>query len=329
MVERETQSDFNSFNRTIPCISDFSLEKQFQNVYTNAKFKEVQHQFGKLMKCNNSHLKSEGAISTYQVIESISLMGNRMIDKIFGVFFNEDEFDVKCTCAMFELKGILCRHSIYVLLTKKVITVSPRYILDRWRKDIKRKYTFIKSGYDAFVGNPDNQRHDKMCKNFEELTSFTKDNVKHFMDVMKNVDMLQEKYHNSLAITSSSCNKVIQSNDGLAVQSSNKVLTPIKVRRVVKPLSRRKVPAVEKATKKLAKKKKKVSIVSKPSSDKNVKRKQKKQVDIFFSLLLNKHYLTRFHLGFYENTFTQLFLICRLRKQRNINTTLAKLHLYL
>jgi hypothetical protein len=252
MVERETQSDFDSFNCTIPCISVFFLEKQFQNVYTNAKFKEVQRQFGKLMKCNNSHLKSEGAVSTYQVIESISLLGNRMINKIFGVFFNEDEFDVKCTYAMFELKGILCRHSISVLLTKQVTMMSPRYILDRWRKDIKRKYTFIKSSYDAFVGNPADQRHDKMCKKIEELASLIKDNVEHFMNVMKNVDMLKEKYRalkpvapsqpshcNSLAITSSSCNKVIQSSDDLAVQSSNKVLTPIKVRRVGKPPSRR------------------------------------------------------------------------------------------
>ena len=88
------------------------------------------------------------------------------------------------------------------------------------------------------------------------------------MDVMKNVDMLKERYRtlksvapsqpshrNSLAITSSSCNKVIQSSDGLAVQSSNKVLSPIEVRHVGKPPSRRKVPAVEKATKKQAKKK--------------------------------------------------------------------------
>jgi hypothetical protein len=41
MVENEKRADFDSFNRTIPCISPLILEKQFQDVYTNAKFKEV------------------------------------------------------------------------------------------------------------------------------------------------------------------------------------------------------------------------------------------------------------------------------------------------
>jgi hypothetical protein len=41
MVENETRADFDSFNRTIPCISALQLEKQFQVVYTNAKFIEV------------------------------------------------------------------------------------------------------------------------------------------------------------------------------------------------------------------------------------------------------------------------------------------------
>jgi hypothetical protein len=41
MVENEKLADFDSFNRTIPCISPLPLEKQFQDVYTNAKFKEI------------------------------------------------------------------------------------------------------------------------------------------------------------------------------------------------------------------------------------------------------------------------------------------------
>ncbi|XP_059444592.1 protein FAR1-RELATED SEQUENCE 5-like isoform X2 [Corylus avellana] len=234
MVERETHSDFDCFNRTIPCVTVFPLEKLFQDVYTNAKFKEVQEQFGTCVSCNNSLLKSEGAISTYQVIETVVVPGNRMIDKIFGVFFNEDEFEVKCTCAMFELRGIICKHSISVLLTKKVTTLPSRYILDRWMKNIKRKYTLIKSSCDAFVGNSSSQRYDRMCKNCEELASLTSESVEYFMEVMKTVDMLKEKYralrsvvpsqryHNvSHAVASASCNEAIQSNDGLHLYGNN------------------------------------------------------------------------------------------------------------
>jgi hypothetical protein len=194
MVENETHADFDSFNRTIPCISFFPFEKQFQDVYTNAKFKEVHEQIRNVMCCNNSHLKSEGAISTYEVKEYLVDVGERMIEKTFVVYFNEDELEVKCTCTFFELRGILCRHSISVLFTKKVITLPPRYFLDRWKKDIKREYSMLKSSYDAFSDNPIAQIHDKLRKNFEELIWLISGNVEHCMDLMKIIDELKEKY---------------------------------------------------------------------------------------------------------------------------------------
>jgi len=119
MVEKEKKVNFDSFNRTIPCLSLLSLEKQFQDVYTNVKFKEVHDQFGKVMYCNNKVLRSEGAMSTYEVIEYVVIFGNQ-VEKTFTVDFNEDELEVKCTCALFELRGILCRYSISVLMAKNV-----------------------------------------------------------------------------------------------------------------------------------------------------------------------------------------------------------------
>jgi hypothetical protein len=59
MVENETRVDFDSFSCMIPCLSLLFLEKQFQDVYTNVKLKEVNESFVKVMYCNNSHLKSE------------------------------------------------------------------------------------------------------------------------------------------------------------------------------------------------------------------------------------------------------------------------------
>ncbi|KAF5447271.1 hypothetical protein F2P56_032838 [Juglans regia] len=83
-VEVETIADFNSYNQTIPCVTPFLFEKQFQAVYTNAKFKEIQGE------------------------------------------------------------------KIYVL--------PERYILDRWRKDLKRRYTLVKSSYDDLRDNADTRR---------------------------------------------------------------------------------------------------------------------------------------------------------------------------
>jgi hypothetical protein len=101
MVEREARADFDCYNRTSPSVTDFALEKHFQNAYTNVKFKKVQAEFKPRLNVNNCLLKSEGAVSTHRVIET---NGNRMLDKTFSVFFNNDEFEVKYTCALFELR---------------------------------------------------------------------------------------------------------------------------------------------------------------------------------------------------------------------------------
>jgi hypothetical protein len=73
------------------------------------------------------------------VIETDVLPGNCMIDKTFMVCFNNDEFEVKCTCALFELRGIICRHSISVLFTNKVTMLPSRYILDKMKEGYKLK----------------------------------------------------------------------------------------------------------------------------------------------------------------------------------------------
>jgi zinc finger SWIM domain-containing protein 3 len=88
------------------------------------------------------------AISTYEVIEYVIGFGNQ-VEKTFVVYFNKYELEVKCTYALFELRDILCKHSISVLMTKNVRTLPSRYILDRWRKDIKwpRKATVEEKGF--------------------------------------------------------------------------------------------------------------------------------------------------------------------------------------
>jgi hypothetical protein len=41
-MENERLADFRSFNATIACLSHYGFESQFQNAFTNAKFKEFQ-----------------------------------------------------------------------------------------------------------------------------------------------------------------------------------------------------------------------------------------------------------------------------------------------
>jgi hypothetical protein len=271
MVESEIRADFDSFNCTIPCISALQLEKQFQVVYTNAKFKEVRGQFVKMMSCNNSLLKSEGAISTFEVIDYVAV-GDHLIEKTFLVYFNEDELEVKCTCALFEVRCILCRHSLSVLRTKKATTLPQRYFLDKWRKDIKGEYSKLKSSYDAIGDNPNAQIHDKLRNNFKELLSLTSVNTeKRCMELMKRMDQLKELWR---------CEN--QSSPGIpatvASSSCKNVLCPVNVTCKGRPQTKRKVTVIETVVKKF-------KVSSKPPRNNNTKTKRRKiQVSDFFFL---------------------------------------------
>jgi hypothetical protein len=66
----------------------------------------------------------------------------------------------------------LCRYAMYMLTDILDITLlSEKYILNRWRKDLKQKYQFIKSNYDPLIDNPTAERYSDLCKHMFELAS--------------------------------------------------------------------------------------------------------------------------------------------------------------
>ncbi|RYR64034.1 hypothetical protein Ahy_A03g010185 [Arachis hypogaea] len=66
----------------------------------------------------------------------------------FIVTYDAISREVKCQCLLFESRGILYRHSLSVLNFERVDKVAPKYILERWSKNIKRRHTHIKSSQD-------------------------------------------------------------------------------------------------------------------------------------------------------------------------------------
>ncbi|KAF5457943.1 hypothetical protein F2P56_022014 [Juglans regia] len=120
-VENENQADFNSFNFTIPCISHLALEKKFQDVYTNAKFKEVQQEIMGMIYCHCRFEKMEGVIAIYSVDDQVK--AEDFIKAVtYTLYFNEAECEVKCVCGLFEMRGIICRHILAIFSAKKVLS---------------------------------------------------------------------------------------------------------------------------------------------------------------------------------------------------------------
>ncbi|KAF5477265.1 hypothetical protein F2P56_003916 [Juglans regia] len=70
----------------------------------------------------------------------------------YQVYFNEDECEAKCMCGLFEMRSILCRHILVIFSVRDVRVLPSKYIMDRWREDINRRYALIRSSYDDLSG---------------------------------------------------------------------------------------------------------------------------------------------------------------------------------
>jgi hypothetical protein len=220
-IVKENMLDFCLVNRIIACISHFGFESQFQKAYTNAKFKEFQVEVASMMYCHAFFERMEALNLTYCVTESKKVF-DTVKDIMFKVFFNEKDFEIRCTCCLFEFKGILCRHILCVLkLTAKTESVPSCYILPRWRKDIKRRYTLIKSGFDQLAGNEELQRVAKACDAFYEVASsciHTENDLSKVMDRIENL---------KLEMTCQESFSEITEGDNLVQNQMTKILDPV------------------------------------------------------------------------------------------------------
>ncbi|RYR09108.1 hypothetical protein Ahy_B05g077205 [Arachis hypogaea] len=192
--QAERESDAADFHTVIPCATKSSIEAQFQDVYTHQKFRKFQAQFREKANCITRLTNSALGYSVYEVGEQVS---SSIFNK-FVVTYDSVAAEVKCQCLLFESRGILCRHALSVLSFEQVSQVSPRYILERWSKKVKRQHTHIKSSHDEPLLEPRSKRFDQLvfcsqnicefASESEELTAIlhrTYDNVMAEMESLK------------------------------------------------------------------------------------------------------------------------------------------------
>ncbi|XP_044476192.1 protein FAR1-RELATED SEQUENCE 5-like [Mangifera indica] len=126
-VEKERDADFKSFKSWIPCISTYPMEKQFQDAYTIAKFKEFQQELAAKIYCGLSSFKKVDSYMEFIVQEDV-VVGETHRRVTFVVRFDESTYDIHCNCRMFEFRGILCRHAIVVLIEKQISHVPDKFM---------------------------------------------------------------------------------------------------------------------------------------------------------------------------------------------------------
>ncbi|RYQ88519.1 hypothetical protein Ahy_B09g095659 isoform C [Arachis hypogaea] len=215
--QAERESDVADFHTVIPCATKSSIEAQFQDAYTHAKFKEVQAQFR--------------GYSVYEVGEQVS---SSIFNK-FVVTYDSVAAKVKCECLLFELRGILCRHALSVLSFEQVSQVSPRYILERWSKKVKRRHTHIKSSHDEPLMEPRSKRFDQLVFRSQNICEFASESeeltaILHraYDNVMAEMEALKAKRKGTSSL----------SHEDTNLESINELQRPPRIRTRGRPKNR-------------------------------------------------------------------------------------------
>ncbi|RYQ92583.1 hypothetical protein Ahy_B09g098808 [Arachis hypogaea] len=99
-------------------------------------------------------------------------VSNSTFNKFF-VTYDAVSREVKCQCLLFESRGILSYHSLSILSFERVDNVAPKYILERWSKNIKRRHTHIKSSQDEPLLELRSKRFDDLVFRSHNICEFT------------------------------------------------------------------------------------------------------------------------------------------------------------
>ncbi|XP_071709139.1 protein FAR-RED IMPAIRED RESPONSE 1-like [Rutidosis leptorrhynchoides] len=195
-IEAENVEDFNSYNSWYSPITRYAMEEQVKAVFTNSKFKEFRNELTGKMYCEIGSSKLEEEYLQYEVVEDIMIDEN-IIKKLFTVRLKKadcvEECDVKCVCRLFEFRGMLCRHALKVLIGNNIYSVPTRYILKRWRKDVKRKHIKVKVSYSDWEGSEVGSRYDKMCSTFSEVADLASEFEEKCSLVLNRVNELKKE----------------------------------------------------------------------------------------------------------------------------------------
>ncbi|XP_058217830.1 uncharacterized protein LOC131328885 isoform X5 [Rhododendron vialii] len=158
---------------------------------------------------------------------------------------------------------MVCRHQLIVFHDRGIQRVPDKYVLKRWRKDVKRVHTKIRINYDNSSRTIQARRYDNMCNLFNEVADLAEDCEEKYAKVMGRLRELKQELVESSVVCGSNIvfgtpNDSFPFGDEiLASKESKIILDPKPLRRKGRPTSKRKQGFVEKIGKKKREPKKK------------------------------------------------------------------------
>ncbi|KAF5726943.1 protein FAR1-RELATED SEQUENCE 6-like [Tripterygium wilfordii] len=191
----EALADMESRNSGFMVKSRCYFELQLSKLYTNEIFRRFEREVEGMHSCfSNRQLNVDGPTVTYMVKEQVEVEGNRRETRDLEVLYNASEMEVLCVCGLFNLGGYLCRHALSVLNQNGIEEIPPRYILARWRKDVKRSYVLDHSCSGIDTNNPVH-RHDHLYKCIMQVIEEGSKSHDRYKDTLQALDEILNKLH--------------------------------------------------------------------------------------------------------------------------------------
>ncbi|KAL2937990.1 Protein FAR-RED IMPAIRED RESPONSE 1 [Bienertia sinuspersici] len=203
-ANEEKEVDANCWKYTRTLLTAFPFEAQFRDVYTDAKFKEVQVQCSRVLYVTPLEKRVVGDNVVEHLLEDIVYTRTKkkreeiatMKRRTYCVWFDIASHDSGCECKHFECYGIMCCHLIKVYYMYNVEHVPSKFILRRWRKDIQRKHMVVKVAYHDLSKTAQVQRFDKLMVEFERVclkASLLDVNIHTCMELIQLMDLHVEE----------------------------------------------------------------------------------------------------------------------------------------
>ncbi|XP_026452077.1 protein FAR-RED ELONGATED HYPOCOTYL 3-like [Papaver somniferum] len=255
-IEKELKADAKSFFTIIPTKTHYEMEKQVRSIYINEKFLEFQMELLKKTYCEVIDVVGDSPVFTYHiqeekwipkpkeeenaclestpenaclesnVLESIPETPSEdekekiMIRVIYKVSFQKDDCKFECSYHNFEFRGIVCRHVIMVLHRNDIFVLPEKYLLQRWRKDVKRLHTDIQYSSDAWKLTPKQKRYNELCNSFAVLADAASSNDVKFADIKKWIQA-QLKVSNFNEESTCKLNATVETTNSPPIESKN------------------------------------------------------------------------------------------------------------
>ncbi|XP_021888435.1 protein FAR1-RELATED SEQUENCE 6-like isoform X1 [Carica papaya] len=191
----EVLEDMDSKNTSVMLKSRCYYDLQISKLYTNNIVRKFEREVEGMFSCfstRQGHV--DGPIVTYVVKEEAEGDGNRRETRDFEVLYNATEMEVACICGLFNYRGYLCRHALYVLKQNGIEEIPSQYILPRWRKDIKRVQVLDQSCTSIDTNNPVH-RYDHLYKCIVQVVEEGRKSQDRYKATQQALDGIMSKLH--------------------------------------------------------------------------------------------------------------------------------------